>query len=484
MRMRADLDNPATARHLLAFLLLALLTVRIAGLFLARTELYFDEAQYWAWAQEMDFGYFTKPPLLAWIIAAITKICGDAEPCVRLASPFLHTLTAFLVYALAARLYNTRIAFWSALVYATLPGISFSSTVISTDAPLLLCFTGAMLAFHHHIERPRLLTGLLLGLCLGLGLNAKYAMGYFFLCAGIYLLLAPHARFILGRVSTWLALPPAAALIAPNILWNLHHDFATMQHVAGNAGWRGGIHVNKVLEFIASQFAVLGPVVFAIFLAGLIRKEKTEKPQADIFLLCFSAPVLILISFQGLLSQALANWAAVAFPAVVLLATALLSRWPRLFGFSLGLHSAAAALVILGAIYAPFLRMSSGELAFKRMLGWRELAASIESAARKEKLSVIAIDGRPLSAEMFYYLRNANLEISGAKLRNAPPADHFQMKHPWVYGDSAALLVTPQEQTVFGIPKNFARKIGTLSERPFLSRQPYNLYVVKEAPGP
>ena len=37
--------------------LLALLAVRIAALAMNRTDLFFDEAQYWAWAQEPAFGY-------------------------------------------------------------------------------------------------------------------------------------------------------------------------------------------------------------------------------------------------------------------------------------------------------------------------------------------------------------------------------------------------------------------------------------------
>ena len=53
-------------------------------------ELFFDEAQYWAWGQEPAFGYYTKPPLIAWIIGATTSLCGDTPFCVRLPSPLMH----------------------------------------------------------------------------------------------------------------------------------------------------------------------------------------------------------------------------------------------------------------------------------------------------------------------------------------------------------------------------------------------------------
>ena len=75
-------------------------TLRLFANALTGLELYGDEAQYWTWAQTLDLGYFTKPPLIAWIIAATTSVCGDAEACVRASSPLLHAGTALALYAL------------------------------------------------------------------------------------------------------------------------------------------------------------------------------------------------------------------------------------------------------------------------------------------------------------------------------------------------------------------------------------------------
>ena len=45
--------------------------------------LYVDEAQYWYWAQHLAWGYYSKPPVIAAIIAGTTSVCGDGELCVR-----------------------------------------------------------------------------------------------------------------------------------------------------------------------------------------------------------------------------------------------------------------------------------------------------------------------------------------------------------------------------------------------------------------
>ena len=39
--------------------------------------LYVDEAQYWTWAQHLDWGYFSKPPGVAALIWLSTALFGD-----------------------------------------------------------------------------------------------------------------------------------------------------------------------------------------------------------------------------------------------------------------------------------------------------------------------------------------------------------------------------------------------------------------------
>src|SRR5437016_794312 len=96
----------------------ALTVARLIALTYSEVDLFFDEAQYWAWSRELAFGYYTKPPLLAWIIALSERICGSSEACVRAPAPILYFGTSLVVYAIAAVLYDRRVAFFSALALA------------------------------------------------------------------------------------------------------------------------------------------------------------------------------------------------------------------------------------------------------------------------------------------------------------------------------------------------------------------------------
>ena len=82
--------------------LVALLTAaRIAVSAASGLNLSGDEAQYWSWAQTLDWGYFSKVPMVAYLIAAATAACGDGEDCVRLPSALLHGATALVLFFVA-----------------------------------------------------------------------------------------------------------------------------------------------------------------------------------------------------------------------------------------------------------------------------------------------------------------------------------------------------------------------------------------------
>ena len=158
----------------------------------------------------------------------------------------------------------------------------------------------------------------LVGASLGFGLLAKYAAVYFFLCVGDRCrgpTSARATRCAAGRGGRS-ALVIALALVAPNLVWNASHGFATFAHTAGNAGWKGlPIHIGSGLEFLGAQFAVFGPILFAvlIYVAGARCGGAASSRNAG----CSRSPCrcFCLLIVQALLSRALANWAAAAYPA-------------------------------------------------------------------------------------------------------------------------------------------------------------------------
>ena len=114
---------------------LAITGLRLLWLVFQPADLYPDEAPYWFWAQHPALGYYSKPPLVAWLIALTTGLFGESEFAVRLFAPLLHAGAAILIYAIGTRLYDNRVGLWSALAYASLPGASVEMMKAEMDAP-------------------------------------------------------------------------------------------------------------------------------------------------------------------------------------------------------------------------------------------------------------------------------------------------------------------------------------------------------------
>jgi 4-amino-4-deoxy-L-arabinose transferase-like glycosyltransferase len=418
----------------------ALLAMRYAVLLLSGLSLQGDEAQYWTWAQDFAFGYYSKPPLIAWIIGASTALCGDAPWCVRAPSALFHIATALFVAALAARLYDRRIALWSGIAWLTLPAVSFSALIMSTDALLLTFWAAALLAYRRLLEGGGWRAALGLALAFGLGLNAKYAMAYFVLCAAAHLLICPEARAAARtaaiRLTAGFAL--GASMILPNVMWNASNGWMTLQHTADNAHWQGLVlHFDEMADFVGAQFGVFGPVFFAALLAGAgvaaLRQGSAGQAAPMRFLLAFSLPVLAVITIQALLSRANANWAATAYPAASIAVTALLLNggpWlRRAFAGGIAIHLVAGA-----ALYAFVLQpdWAPRPLAKKisELEGWQQTAQAVRGALAETGAPVLLLDDRMLTASLAYALRGDDVALR-AWNHDRKIDHHYEMA--WLY---------------------------------------------------
>lgn len=396
----------------------ALTLLRIFILVASDANLGPDESQYWFWSRDLVFGYFSKPPMIAWAIAATTALFGNAEWAVRLPAPLFHFAAAAFIYLSAKLLYDRRIAFWAGAAWLTLPGVILSSFLMTTDAPLLFFWSGA-LYFLLRIASANSASSrdfLLLGAMIGLGLLSKYAMAYFLVSLGVAVLMDPLLRKKLMRKNLAFTGLAAAALIAPNIWWNGQHDFQTLAHTAANANWGADIFKPlKLLSFIMGQFAVAGVIPFAMLLiiAGRRKFDITgkERVNPEIILLVFALTPLVIVALQAFISRAHANWAAAAYPATIILITAFLFRRDKawLAKASAGFHAMLFVLFSIGVMNFSLIDKLGLSRAVKEIRGWQPQTGAI--AARAPGYDAIVIDDRGLIGEMLYYQKEDGVEF-------------------------------------------------------------------------
>jgi 4-amino-4-deoxy-L-arabinose transferase-like glycosyltransferase len=370
-------------------------------------DLYPDEAQYWIWAQHPDWGYYSKPPMVAWLIAGTTALFGNGVLAVKAAAPICYALTSLVVHQLARRLYDRRVAAWAAIAFVTLPAVSISSVIISTDVPLLLFWGLASLAFVRAREPGGGRWWLGVGAAAGLGLLAKYAMGFWIGSALLYLaVFADERRHIRPFLA---ALVLALAIYAPNFVWNWSHGFVSYLHTRDNADLHGGgLHPLAFVEFAGSQFGVFGPVFLAslILIAAGGRRALADRRTA--LLLFLALPTLGIMLVVSALSRAQPNWSAPTYLSATVLVVAWLGARGRaaLVQWSVVLH---AGLVVAVLGLAPAARLVGWTLPgaldpLHRLHGWQRLGAALDQVRLRQGLPPLLADEREFMAAMIYYM--------------------------------------------------------------------------------
>ncbi|WP_029086068.1 ArnT family glycosyltransferase [Brevundimonas aveniformis] len=442
--------------RLFLWLTLGITVIRLAALFVTPLELYPDEAQYWLWSRDLAFGYFSKPPMLAWLIALTTGIGGDSEPFVRLSSSLLHAATGLILFRVGARLYDERTGFWGGVLYLLMPGVQLSVGIASTDAPLLFFAALALWAYVAFQARPSARTALFAGLALGGAFLSKYASLYLLIGVALHLISTPSARAGWTPMRVLAAATGLLVVAAPNLIWNALHDFSTVSHTAANANWNVAdlFHPGEALEFLVSQTMVLGPVPFAAILigAGLAAARRFDLSPSDRLLLAFVLPPLILVFIQALLSRANANWAAVAYTPAVILAAAWLLRWHayRWFMGGLAFQIVVAVMVLVFGAWPHLADRAGLGSSFKRVRGWEVGTTRILDAA--EALgpgTVIAADDRFLYNSLAYYGRD---RLSGPDapeltmwVREAHPQNQAEAEDPLTVDQGHRVLMASIE---------------------------------------
>ncbi|MEC8100617.1 MAG: glycosyltransferase family 39 protein [Pseudomonadota bacterium] len=309
-------------------LLSIILSFRIFTNSIVDLNLHFDEAQYWGWSKDLDLGYFSKPPLLAWLISLSTNLCGDTEFCIRLSTPILYFLSSIFVF-LSTKLItdNIRLACLSSVIFNLMPGITFSSFFINTDVPLI--FFSSVFSYIFLIiyvkEKPSYFFYIILGIVFGLGLLSKYAMSYLLIATFLTIIFSKNLRNKFLSFKTFWFFVFSLIVILPHLYWNFENKFVTLEHTASNANLQKvTFNLREPFQFFLSQFIIFGIYPLFLILFNILGIKNFKK--IEIILLYFFLTPILLIALMSIFSRANANWAVVGFPFGFILLASLLNN--------------------------------------------------------------------------------------------------------------------------------------------------------------
>ncbi|BBB29594.1 glycosyltransferase family 39 protein [Neptunomonas japonica] len=396
--------------------IVALTLYRILSITQGHVSLFYDEAYYYHWSLNPDWGYYSKPPMVAWIIAFTTTLFGDNDFAVKLGAPLLYSLTAGVIYQIAKRLWNPKAAACSALVFCSAPLVGFNSLFITTDAPLLFFWALSTWLFIIATETNSWKDWVLLGFSVGCGMMSKYTMALLPLGLFIYMGFAEKHRSQLATLKPWTAAIIAGLIFSLNIYWNYQHDFVTLSHTSEISQLDKKLfNPDKLAEFLLSQILVLGPIWSYFLIRQWLRREARSAISQSGVLLAIFLPLIIVICTQALLSRAFINWAAPCLIAASLwVGFYLSSQTPKKILLGLVIQLSMISLFY----HWPIILESAGIERtrkvdpFQRTQSWPELAKQLQPALEANPEALITSPSRKLLAYMSFYAEPGKLRVA------------------------------------------------------------------------
>ena len=408
-----------------------------------------DEAQYWDWSRELQWGYWSKPPGVAAVIATSTALFGDSVTGIKLLCMLLWPLSAlplaWMAWDMAGRgPAGERAALWSAALLLGTPAAGILGMAATTDAPLLLMWSLCMALSWRALRTPAGHSAwpwwAWAGLALGLGLLSKYTMAAIAASWGL-LFLRHWRRHGLGLVLAGLV---ALAVFSPNLWWNASHGWPTLGHTAEitvAAQTRAGSRLNSVLEFVAGQALLIGPVALITgWLAWRRRPSDASQSQArpagaGAFALMFALPLLAVALAQSFNARANINWTVPALLGLCLwlglqIAPRLGSKaWWISTVLALLLPAAVSLMGGLASVQQQALDSSRHLDLWARMRGWDPVLQQLEPALQAHADLPVAATRRDLVVHARYAWRSLQRPIM-AWPTTGKPRHHYEQFEP------------------------------------------------------
>jgi 4-amino-4-deoxy-L-arabinose transferase-like glycosyltransferase len=296
--------------------------------FCAEFDLAGDEAYYWDWGRRPDWGYYSKPPMIGWLMGLVGFVSGNAEWGIRLAPLVLGTVSLIFTQRLTRMMFGSKTAFIVAALMLCTPGNAGLNLLFTIDSPLVLAWSAALWIFWRCIEKPDSWgRWMLLGFVLGFGSLSKQMMLIFPLLMVIYIVVSPADRRAIGNPRMWLSILMGFAALIPVLVWQRQHGWITLTHMKEHFDRAEPTWVNHLgwfFQFPLTQAALYSPITWGALLTVLVMAARSWKrgDRRTWFLFVFSGPALLAFHLLAARQDVHANWPAVFYVSAFILLAA------------------------------------------------------------------------------------------------------------------------------------------------------------------
>ncbi|MCC6954748.1 MAG: glycosyltransferase family 39 protein [Deltaproteobacteria bacterium] len=359
-----------------------------------------DEAHYWDWSRQLDLAYYSKGPMVAYVIRLPTAICGDTAFAVRRPAAILQSIFLVLFYRFAASLSGSEIAFKAMVLFRSTLMVSACGVAMTTDPLIAVFWMVALSGGYAAVIRQESRGWWVFGIATGFAFLSKYTAAILLPSMALFLVVSGGSRAQWRRFGLSCGVVGLASI--PVIWWNAQHGWVNVAHNLGHVGAsRSSLRIRpeKFLELVGGQLGLIGPLLCAALLVLTFRvlTRRRESAPRELFLASFVAPLLLMCVVVSFTKSVYANWPFPAFIGAMLL---LVVKWNEsapvwrqadtLYRRSLFFH-----LPILAIAYLLYLGVTFWVppqfLPTKKLVGGPELGARVEELLRSANKELFVI---------------------------------------------------------------------------------------------
>jgi len=218
-----------------------------------------DEAYYWYYASNLDWGYFDHPPVTALLVWMGGFIGGSLG--IRFFITLLQPLALYLFWTLIRPENPSRRDVWLyAAICFSLPVAQLYGFIASPDGPLMFSVAVFFWAYSRFCRRDSLLNTALLGFSMALMAYSKYHGALV-----VILTLLSHPK-LLRNPKFYLSCLFTLLLFSPHLWWQYQHDWASFRfHLVSR---NGHFEWSNLTDFLVNILLVFNPFFLWIYVKG------------------------------------------------------------------------------------------------------------------------------------------------------------------------------------------------------------------------
>jgi hypothetical protein len=353
-------------------------------------EIHADEAYYWMYSRFLDWGYFDHPPMVALFIRIGDTLMHN-ELGLRLATIITSSLSVYILWLILKKYAVDILPF--VMVMGGIFIFSIYGFTTTPDAPLYFFAILFYYVYQKYIDNDKWPLAIALGVLIACMLYSKYhavLLVAFTLASNIKLLKSP---------SFYLIVVIATALYAPHILWQVQHDYPSLNyHLYERAA--SIYNSSNTWSYIPGQLLMAGPLIgwFLFYLAFSIKIK-------DAFIRCLLVNCIgtliffFITTFRG---EAQPHWTLIAFAPLAMLALIRFKQIGNILRWFYPVATINIVLIVairLCLVFAvPFIKQF-GQI--KSYYGFRDWATTVKQKAGDAY--VVMTDGFQNPSKYNYY---------------------------------------------------------------------------------